>query len=302
MKIKITENQLKFLIEGVEPLYQKFADSLKKSGWSDELVRASVNNVKEDISNDLGSKKSKYEGWLVKWLIDYIEERGDTEIYWDLIDLVKEFDKSQNRLTYDNILISLSGGEGGTKSPSPEWFEWSEKIKNAPKDINSYSPKILADVLENLPESKRAKSKKLTKEVVKIYEDDNLLVIRPMTKEASCKYGANTKWCTSGRLDNRFSHHFDDGLLVYYIVKPSVNLTYETFRKMASYQSMDDQYEYIWYDSKDDVMKYSPTSPFTKIPKKVKDSITKAITTLEDLYAYGKMDYDDYDEWGNTDW
>ena len=108
MKIKITENQLKFLIEGVEPLYQKFADSLKKSGWSDELVRASVNNVKEDISNDLGSKKSKYEGWLVKWLIDYIEERGDTEIYWDLIDLVKEFDKSQNKNLQNKLNFSIN--------------------------------------------------------------------------------------------------------------------------------------------------------------------------------------------------
>ena len=31
----------------------------------------------------------------------------------------------------------------------------------------------------------------------KIYQDDRLLVVAPLTHRASCKYGAFTNWCTS---------------------------------------------------------------------------------------------------------
>jgi len=37
------------------------------------------------------------------------------------------------------------------------------------------------------------------KNATKIYEDKDLLVIQANTWEASCKYGAGTKWCTAGK-------------------------------------------------------------------------------------------------------
>jgi hypothetical protein len=37
------------------------------------------------------------------------------------------------------------------------------------------------------------------KDATKIYEDKDLLVIQANTWEASCKYGAGTKWCTAGK-------------------------------------------------------------------------------------------------------
>jgi hypothetical protein len=37
------------------------------------------------------------------------------------------------------------------------------------------------------------------KDATKIYEDNDLLVIQANTWEASCKYGAGTKWCTAGK-------------------------------------------------------------------------------------------------------
>ena len=40
-------------------------------------------------------------------------------------------------------------------------------------------------------------SKKLQKQVFKDYEDDEWLIVRPFTGEASQKYGYGTKWCTS---------------------------------------------------------------------------------------------------------
>lgn len=290
MKILITESQIKILVEN--SLYDKFGEAMKSKGWSDEVVRISKFNTKEDIYEGLGDLRSKYESWILKSLTDYVKERGDTEIVFDLIELVKEFEQKQNRFTTQNVLSTISPTDNLTQ-------EEIEKIKVAPKDINSYSPKLLSHILENLPESKKEKSKSISKEAEKIYEDNNILVLRPMTRNASCKYGANTKWCTAGRLDNRFSQHFDDGLLVYYIIKPNVKLPDEKYRKMASFQSIDNQYNYIWYDSEDNVMEMSPTSIFFKSSKEFKDSLRNAIQILEKKF---RSNFTDYEGWEEYEW
>ena len=53
----------------------------------------------------------------------------------------------------------------------------------------------------------------------KIYEDDNFLLVIPLTHAASCKYGANTKWCTSSSDDTMFNKHNKMGSLGYLIIK-----------------------------------------------------------------------------------
>jgi hypothetical protein len=59
-------------------------------------------------------------------------------------------------------------------------------------------------------------------EYEKLYEDNNFLLVVPFTHEASCKYGAGTKWCTTGRDDKGsewFTKHNNAGSLGYLIIK-----------------------------------------------------------------------------------
>ena len=57
-------------------------------------------------------------------------------------------------------------------------------------------------------------------EYKKIYDDENYLLVVPLTHTASCKYGANTKWCTTKRDDDSdFDEHVTMGVLVYLIIK-----------------------------------------------------------------------------------
>ncbi len=53
----------------------------------------------------------------------------------------------------------------------------------------------------------------------KLYEDNNFLLVVPLTHTASCKYGANTKWCTSSSDDTMFKKHNRMGSLSYLIIK-----------------------------------------------------------------------------------
>lgn len=84
------------------------------------------------------------------------------------------------------------------------------------------------------PKKKTKKESILNKEVLnekfkigpeeynKLYEDDKFLLVIPYTHEASCKYGAGTKWCTTGRDDKGtewFEKHNKVGSLGYLIIK-----------------------------------------------------------------------------------
>jgi hypothetical protein len=66
----------------------------------------------------------------------------------------------------------------------------------------------------------RSRAKKGAK---KIYEDGNIFVVMPKTHEASCYYGAGSRWCTTQK-DNEdyFQQYSEDGYLFYFIVKHPV--------------------------------------------------------------------------------
>ena len=69
--------------------------------------------------------------------------------------------------------------------------------------------------------SKLIESFKVDKnEYEKILDNEKYLMVVPFTHKASCKYGANTKWCTTKRDDdNDFEEHYNSGLLAYLIIK-----------------------------------------------------------------------------------
>jgi hypothetical protein len=57
-------------------------------------------------------------------------------------------------------------------------------------------------------------------EYIKLFENDDFLLVIPLTFEASCKYGAGTKWCTTSRdNDDMFKKHNRMGSLGYIVIK-----------------------------------------------------------------------------------
>ena len=83
-----------------------------------------------------------------------------------------------------------------------------------------------------------AMSRKLEKEFdpkkhgTKIYETDDFLIVRPLTQEGSDKWGASTKWCTTGR-NSRFKEYFRRGVLIYLISKKNSKIS--NYNKIAFY-------------------------------------------------------------------
>lgn len=62
--------------------------------------------------------------------------------------------------------------------------------------------------------------KKGEKEVVKVFDSENLLVVRPTSYESSCLYGAGTKWCTASKQSsNHYENYSNAGALYYFITR-----------------------------------------------------------------------------------
>lgn len=91
-----------------------------------------------------------------------------------------------------------------------------------------------------------AQGKELEKQVKVVYEDEEWLFVRPLTFNASKKYGSNTKWCTTTESNPEyFTKYASRGVLIYCLNK-------KTGYKVASFNSLDkNEPEFSWWNQKD---------------------------------------------------
>lgn len=91
-----------------------------------------------------------------------------------------------------------------------------------------------------------AQGKDLEKQVKLVYEDEEWLFVRPLTFNASKKYGSNTKWCTTTDSNPEyFTKYASRGVLIYCLNK-------KTGYKVASFRSLDkNDPEFSWWNQKD---------------------------------------------------
>jgi len=110
----------------------------------------------------------------------------------------------------------------GTIGKTLKRFE-QQKARLRDKDINSYTLRSLLDALEVIGQSatQKRKEKKVqaTKDSTMIMQDEDMTVIRPLSEEASCYYGAHqTKWCISAtKSQNYFDKYTSEGQAFYFV-------------------------------------------------------------------------------------
>jgi hypothetical protein len=92
----------------------------------------------------------------------------------------------------------------------------------------------------------KAEEKELETQVIKIHEDTEWLLIRPLTFKSSCKYGANTKWCTTTEHNQEYYNKYAKrGVLIYCINK-------KNGYKVAAFYSLDkNEPEFSYWNQKD---------------------------------------------------
>lgn len=91
-----------------------------------------------------------------------------------------------------------------------------------------------------------ADQKDMEKQIRIVFEDDEWLLIRPLTYHSSKKYGSNTKWCTTQENNpDYFMKYSGKGVLIYCINK-------KNGYKVASFNSLDkNEPEFSFWNQKD---------------------------------------------------
>ena len=108
-----------------------------------------------------------------------------------------------------------TGDSYETKDLLSKFIKYKSKLPTEKRDINRFNSVSELYSLIQMLENEGVKSQKDVKregaEVV--YEDAEWKIVIPHTEEASCRYGAHTKWCTAGRENNMFEYYNKRGQL-----------------------------------------------------------------------------------------
>ena len=114
-----------------------------------------------------------------------------------------------------------------------KFVEYNERNLIEKNDITTYKT---YDEIHNqvIFAEMKVQEKELEKQVVKLFEDEDWFMLKPLTYESSMKYGYNTKWCTAMETDKTyFNRYTKEGVLIYFINK-------KTTQKVAVYKKLFD--------------------------------------------------------------
>lgn len=109
--------------------------------------------------------------------------------------------------------------------------------------------------------------KEIMEYIIKDYEDDEWLIVRPLSHLASRKYGAGSKWCTAATNDSHTFYDYTSSGCLIYIIKKTENF------KVAAYKRLHDGLSF-WNQIDNRIDSIESGLPF-EILSKVKTIIDK---------------------------
>jgi hypothetical protein len=134
----------------------------------------------------------------------------------ELISVIKKIISEQSEHV-KNLYTSWANKKSGNPEQAlklmDDVFKYQKQLSK--KDFAQYS-----SYEELKKDINRIKSEEKSTDATKLYEDNNLLVLAANTWEASCKYGAGSKWCTTARdTDSYWQRHNQTGTEFFWIFK-----------------------------------------------------------------------------------
>lgn len=198
------------------------------------------------------NQSSKYVEMLIK--LDKNREFNDPDAYRrQIIECMVGWGIDYNYLetfdleTLNMFFLSMSNlmVEKGKIRSFTKFASLNERKLIENNDITTYSSWDEIEQAISLAEIKLI-DKETAKQIKKIYEDDEWISLRPLSLEASMKYGANTKWCTTTESGQYYARYSARGILIY-------NINKKTGYKVACFKNLspDHDNEFSWWDVTD---------------------------------------------------
>lgn len=193
----------------------KYTDLLLKLMKSTPNIKEHIKEIKETLTTEftfIGLEKlNQFSEIQLMLLYKFVDSFFNVQ---DLINFNKFCDYNERNLIEQNDL---------------------SRYKNFEGVVNAVS---VADM--------KVETKDMENQIIKVYENDEWLLVRPLTYSASKKYGSNTKWCTTQSNNSEyFIKYSSKGVLIYCINK-------KTGYKVASFYSLDkNDQEFSFWNQKD---------------------------------------------------
>ena len=148
-----------------------------------------------------------------------------------------EYLNSLNYMELTNIMHLISNYFGyNNYRLLKEFINLNEKKLIENNDLTTYKTFEELELQISLSSLKTI-DKELTKQVLKLYETDEWLVVKPLSYQASLKYGASTKWCTASKDSPDYYFRYSRrGILIYSINKKTGN-------KVGAFKNLDTGYD-----------------------------------------------------------
>jgi hypothetical protein len=196
----------------IENLFKEAAQIVLASQLDVRLEQSKLTDEQKQRVRDLDKRiVSKNKAKYAAFLIKFYTEP-------DVIELINEFDRMFQRL---------------------------EK-----KDINQYNVEDLRKILQ-LAGKKKTETQIKTEGAKKVYENAKVSVYHILNREASCLYGAGTKWCTTASEQQNMFRYYHAGHNLYYILS-KYRQKEDPLYKIAII--VDDKGKKTVYNSLDDVI------------------------------------------------
>jgi hypothetical protein len=204
-----------------------FAWTVKKYGIHDVNAKNILEPVILYFSQHDPSSSNKYVALMVRIFFNETKEKEE------IIDHIVAFHAVQNKLSEKIFDAYLDEG-----------LNLPDHIIRLPKDIQNYETMHQVDTVTKVAtayQTKRESSNTIvTDETDIVYEDDGYLIVTPLSYEASCYWGVETKWCTTTKDDPQyFKNYTNSGTLFYVIDKYRQDDKFHPMSKFAIHMKKD---------------------------------------------------------------
>lgn len=257
------------LLEGrLDTVYNKYKQKIDKE-------RKLNSSVSETSWYDKLAENNHFQDTNFKYLDDILTLIYEQYLITDDEDYeLLSYDDANNYIQHMNDVVERLG-------EAISYYDFN-KDRFTVREIKNYS--YIDDFLQDVNSKQNTLSKKEEKKIQKsgaeqIFSNDEVSVVKPITYEASCYYGAGTRWCTASKnTDTHWLNYSRKGNLYYVFLKRYKDDN--RFYKVAIQTFFDSDFDQsIYWDATDESMTRKEEQLFKMVlPEEAKQAIKSDFT------------------------
>ena len=248
MNLSFTNILSKVILENsrYEVLVNKFAKAKKKGQkpkielevlktlmLADPTTKIEGENTAEEDTREV-KKVGAYAQWIIKqWM--GLQQEADKHYAYGSPDWGVKLEQLQKQFMEDLYK---------TTEDLQKFHRFKQQIPQEKRDINrieSFDELYELTKGFSLEQATTTKAERVLKDAELVYDGPNWEILIPKSREASCHYGANTRWCTAGSSNNYYDHYSRQGPLYIILNKKDPSDKYQFHFESNQYMDKEDR-------------------------------------------------------------